>query len=359
MNANQFINPSQIGGIESYCFDNGPARNNRAILVNTGGGLRYRILPDRGLDIDQAFFNQHSLTFLSHKGVTPPQAEALRHGLDWLRGFPVGLLASCGPTNAGGPTIDQGETLGLHGPHSGTPSTVESIVQPDVRAGKLDMSVTALIRYGAFYGPCIELRRTIKSRLGENFIEINDEFFNAGNEDQPHAWLLHVNFGYPLCDEGSEFCYDAERVEPLSDAAAQKHFSGPAVGYKRIPAPLAEHHGQQSVVAYLYPKPTYASGDIVVGVVNSKLNFGVAIHYNVNQFPRCGNWQHWGKHEYVGALEPMTCGVEGRDKDRANGWLQTLPAGGRKSYQYKIEVVSEKGGIEQLRALNRGGQAER
>jgi hypothetical protein len=351
---NQFINPFQLGGIESYTFSNGPARNTRALLVNTGGGLRYRILPDRGLDIDQAFFNQHSLTFLAHKGVTPPQADALRHGLDWLRGFPVGLLTSCGPTNAGGPATDAGETVGLHGPHSGTPATLESISQPDPRNGKMEMSVTALLRYGAFYGPCIELRRTITSTLGQNTIDIQDEFFNAGNEDQPHAWLLHINFGYPLCDQGSQFCYDAAKVEPLDDPATRKHFASKTAAYKSIPAPLKEHHGPNSVVAYLYPKPTSNSGDTTVGIVNAKLNFGVAIHYNTNQFPRCGNWQHWGEYEYVGALEPMTGGVEGRDKDRAKGWLQTLPAGGRKSYRYQIEVISRRNAVNELLSLNRG-----
>ena len=64
----KFINSSQIGGIDSYIIDAGSARGVRALCVNTGGGLRYRVLLDRGADIDQAFFNQHSLTFLSHKG---------------------------------------------------------------------------------------------------------------------------------------------------------------------------------------------------------------------------------------------------------------------------------------------------
>src|SRR5258706_15230430 len=114
MNTNQFINASQLGGIESYTFADGLARNTRALLVNTGAGLRYRILPDRGLDIDQAFFNQHSLTFLAHKGVTPPQADALRHGLDWLRGFPVGLLTSGRPTHIGGPAADKGGEVRRH-----------------------------------------------------------------------------------------------------------------------------------------------------------------------------------------------------------------------------------------------------
>jgi hypothetical protein len=353
MDPTKFINPHQLGGIESYTFANGPARNNLALLINTGAGLRYRILPDRGLDIDQAFFNQHSLTFLAHKGVTPPEANALRHGLDWLRGFQVGLLTSCGPTNTGGPANDNGEEVGLHGPHSGTPATLESIIQPDPRQNKLDMSVTAIVRYGAFYGPNLELRRTITSRLGENWIDVQDEFFNAGNEPQPHAWLLHINLGYPLIDQGAEFCCDAEKIEPLDNPETKKWFSAKNQAYKKIPAPLKDHHGPNSFVAYLYPKPKNKTGDTTVGVINKKLNLGLAIHYNTRQFPRCGNWQHWGRHEYVCALEPMTAGVEGRDIDRKKGWLQILEPGAHKSYHYRIEVVTEKSALNDLLKLNK------
>jgi hypothetical protein len=351
MDPNKFINPHQVAGIESYTFANGEARNTRALWVNTGGGLRYRILPDRGLDIDQAFFNQHSLTFLSYKGVTPP-TRALDRGLDWLKGFPVGLLTTCGPTNVGAPTTDQEQELGLHGPHSNTAATLEAVTNPDPRNGRLDLAVTGSIRYGAFYGPCIELRRTITSRVSENWIDVRDELFNAGNTDQPHAWLLHINLGYPLCDAGAEFCYDSPKVEAVGGEPSEKWFSQEN-NYKRMPEPLEQHHGPNSFVAYLYPNAKDRAGNTTVGVVNKKLGLGLAIHYNTKQFPRCANWQHWGKHEYVCALEPANGGVEGRDKDRQRGWLDTLPAGGRKEYQYRIEVATEKEGLDALLALNK------
>src|SRR3954470_4441365 len=89
----KFIHPAQVGGIEAYTIDEGPARGVRALCVNTGGGLRYRVLADRGLDIDQAFFHQHSLAFLTHKGASPPM-RGMDRGLDWLRQFPGGLLTS-------------------------------------------------------------------------------------------------------------------------------------------------------------------------------------------------------------------------------------------------------------------------
>ena len=72
------------------------------------------------------------------------------------------------------------------------------------------MSVTGVLRYGPLFGPNLTLRRTIRSTLGRNAIDVTDEFFNAGNQAVPHAWLLHINFGYPLVDAGAEFCYDAE-----------------------------------------------------------------------------------------------------------------------------------------------------
>ncbi|HMO27009.1 MAG TPA: DUF4432 family protein, partial [Tepidisphaeraceae bacterium] len=55
-------------------------------------------------------------------------------------------------------------------------------------------------------------------------------------------------------------------------------------------------------------------------------------------FPRLGCWQHWGPGEYVAALEPMNCGVEGRDKDRARGWLDELAPGESREYAYSFSI---------------------
>lgn len=346
----KFVNAAQVGGIEAYTIDDGAGRGVRALCVNTGGGLRYRVLVDRGLDIDQAFVHQHSLAFLTHRGVSPP-ANGLERGIDWLGGFPGGLLTSCGPFNIGAPSEDEGQSLPLHGQHSGSAATVESVIQPDVRAGRLRMSVTGVVRYGKLFGPNLELRRTITSTLGENAIDFVDEFFNAGNRPVPHAWLLHINFGYPLVDEGAEFCYDA-KVEPLPNPVARERFK-PGAPYKRVPAPLDAHRGSTEAVAYLYPRAAGREGRTTVGIVNRKLNLGVAVRYSTKEFPRCANWQHWGPGEYVTALEPANGSVEGRHLDRERGLLDSIAAGGRKTYRYRIEAVTGRAGVEELRKLNR------
>ena len=345
----RYIHPSQVAGIDQYTIDDGDGRGVRALCVNTGAGLRYRVLVDRGLDVDQAFFNQHSLAFLTHRGVTPP-TRALDNGLDWLKGFPGGLLTSCGPTHIGAPTTDQGQPLGLHGTHSNTAAALEGVLQPDLRRNRNAMTITGTVRYGAFYGPCLELRRTIVSRLGENVIEFTDHFFNGGNTATPHAWLLHINFGYPLLDEGAEFCYSAERVEPRADERSPERFRDPA-SYKRMPAPLENEAGSGGIVGYIYPKAD-DDGNAMVGIANRKLGIGVAIRYNTKEFPRCGNWQNAAKLEYVAALEPMNGTVQGRDHDRAHGLMDTLEPGQTRMYRYSMEVVMG-AKMDELLALNR------
>ena len=70
------INPSQLGGIETSVLDDGPGRGVRIAWVNTGGGRRYKVVIDRGLDIADAEFKGQSLTWHSLTGVTAPSRAA-------------------------------------------------------------------------------------------------------------------------------------------------------------------------------------------------------------------------------------------------------------------------------------------
>ena len=49
-------NRAQLGGTRHYNLSDGPGLNMRAIDVNTGSGLTYTVLPDRGMDISFASF---------------------------------------------------------------------------------------------------------------------------------------------------------------------------------------------------------------------------------------------------------------------------------------------------------------
>ncbi len=342
------VNPLQLGGIETAVLDEPPARGVRIAWVDTGGGLRYKVVLDRGLDIVDATLAGQSLTWLSGNGIKSPDIAYCRD-MDWLEAFPGGLLTSCGPLNTGAPARDAGRDWPLHGTHSHTPAGEVVITNPDPRAGRGDMEIRGRVRTSRFFGPNLDLQRTIRSRLGENAIRIEDIFTNVDDQPVEMAWLLHINFGYPLLEpQVSEFCYSGT-VLPRGDSVEWFAEGRP---FRKVSPPLPAHKGRGEVFAYIEPAAS-RSGQVLCGVVNRRRKIALSIRFNRNEFPRLGNWQHWGpRGAYVGALEPMTAGVEGRDIDRRHGWLITLRPGQQKTFSYEIAAGTDKADIQQLLDLN-------
>src|SRR5690606_15143789 len=124
------------------------------------------------------------LSWLSHGGITGPQPFSDR-GLDWLRTFGGGLVTTCGLSHVGGPENGEGGEHGLHGLISNTPAELESVIQPDLTTGQMEMSITGVMRETRPFGPSLELRRTISGTLGQAAIRIQDRVTNRGNTPAP------------------------------------------------------------------------------------------------------------------------------------------------------------------------------
>ncbi|MHC4444601.1 MAG: DUF4432 family protein [Planctomycetota bacterium] len=343
------INSSQLGGIETSVLDNGPGRGVRIAWVNTGGGLRYKVVIDRGLDIADAEFLGQSLTWHSLTGITSPSLSYSR-GIDWLRSFYGGLMVSCGPLNTGAPFVEKGGAeFGLHGTHSNTRAIIESIENPDPKNGKELMRISGLVRTAMVFNPNVELRRTISSVLGKNSINVVDEFTNRGNEPIEHAWLLHINFGYPLLEpESSVYCFKG-RVTPRSDSV---DWFKKRKDFRSALKPLEAHRGRGEVMTYINPRAD-KRGKVLCGLVNNKRGIAVKVEFSKKDYPRLGNWQHYGPDgSYTGALEPMMGGVEGRPTDRKRGWLKYLKPGKSIVHRCTMTATSSKREIDKLLLLN-------
>ena len=61
----------QIGGIKDFTFNEGKSKGVRAIEIDTGN-VRFTILPDRGMDISQAYYKSMSVSWISKTGVVSP-----------------------------------------------------------------------------------------------------------------------------------------------------------------------------------------------------------------------------------------------------------------------------------------------
>ncbi len=340
---NKICNPAQIGGIETSVLDNGPGKSVRVAWVNTGSGLRYKVVLDRAMDIADAFYNQHSLAWLSHAGVTAPRPDANR-GLEWLYTFGGGLMATCGLTHIGGPETDGDEERGLHGRIGNMPATVESVVQPEPRTGKLEMSITGVVKQTRLFGTNLELRRTISSTLGEPTIRVHDVVTNWGSTPVPHMMLYHCNFGWPIVDEGAELvwkgtCQSLGR-DMDDELFNEKH------DYRKCQPPLRIHKTREAV-GIVDVKPD-RKGICTVGIYNRKLKMAVAMKYHKEQLPVLTNWQHWGFGDYVCGIEPGTNPPTGQIQARKQRKLIKLGPGKSRTYDLELSVLTDRDAIKQF-----------
>jgi hypothetical protein len=334
---------AQIGGIETSVLDNGIARGTRIAWINTGTGLRYKIVIDRAMDIADAFFNQHSLAWISHTGITAPQPFS-NHGTDWLKTFGGGLLTTCGLDHTGGPETDAFGERGLHGPVSNIPATIASVVQPDPAAGNLNFSITGHIQQVQPLGTCLELKRTISGKLGEAAIRVRDEVTNKGNTSAPHMLLYHCNFGWPLADEGADIVWKGN-WQSREGKSSKIFVKGKS--FQKCSPPLTSHNGTGEEAAFIDIEKD-EEGKCACGIYNQQLGIAVSLSFNKAELPWLINWQHWGHGEYVTGLEPATQPPIGQAAARADNTLIFLEPGESRKYSVDIEVLYQQEKIDQF-----------
>ncbi len=118
--------------------------------------------------------------------------------------------------------------------------------------------------------------------------------------------------------------------------------------FRRAVVPQEAHRGGGEACAYI-DSVTGRDGVVTAGVVNEKRRLGVKIEFDIRQFPRMVNWQHWGPSgSYVGALEPANGGVEGRVADRQRGWHDSLEPDETRDYWCRITATNDE---RELRSL--------
>lgn len=331
-------NISQVGGIETSILDNGNGKGTRIAWVNTGSGLRYKIVLDRAMDIAEAFFNAYSLAWISHPGVQPPNLSAI-NGTEWLKSFSGGLVTTCGLTHVGGPESDNQGTRGLHGRISNLPAEITLIEQPDIHAKKYDMKISGVIKESSVFGPNLEMKRTISSTLFSSQIKIIDEIRNIGNEKAPNMFLYHINMGWPLIDEGTKIFWQGKwKSRDVKNDMLVFHEKNDI----KTCSPIKEKHAGPGESVFFIDPEKNEDGWCLCGVNNARAPLALFIYFKKGQLPCLTNWQHWGNREYVTALEPGTNWPIGQSEARYSNTLNFIPPGETKKYEIIIETCNEK-----------------
>ncbi len=332
---------SQLGGVRLCELADGNSRGLRAADVDTGSGLVYTVLLDRGMDVGVARYKGASLVWESATGPVHP-AYFEEEGRGWLRSFHGGMVVTCGMTTAGAAAIEDGEDLGLHGRISHTPAA-NVWTDGAWRGDEYEMWVRGKMRQAAVFGENLVMDRRIWSRLGESRLMIRDLVTNEGTLTTPHMLLYHVNFGFPLLAEGTELLAPSRRVAPRDAIAA------PGLGaHNRYEAPIDGYQEQ----CFYHDLVADGSGYVTVVLANRAFGgaqgLGVYLKYRQAELPIFTQWKMVCAGTYITGLEPANCRVEGRPKERAEGRLQFLEPGESRETVLEIGVLGSNAEIDAL-----------
>ncbi|HNX54143.1 MAG TPA: aldose 1-epimerase family protein [Prolixibacteraceae bacterium] len=321
-------NLNQIGQCRHYTLSEGWGRGMRATDVNTGSGLQFTVLPDRGMDISLASFNGKNLVYLTCNGETSP-VYFEPDGIGWLRTFTGGLLTTCGLTYLGPPCTDNGEQLGLHGRYSTLPTRQFA----DLSGWEGDnyiLKLKGIIEEGYQFGYKLRMERMITSVAGQNSIKITDTISNFGNVASPYTILYHMNLGYPLLSEDAELIIDAESTVPRdADAAPGIH------EFKSFTEPKQTYREQ----VFFHNMKGDDAGKTHAELRNKKLGIALSISFNVAQLPYVTQWKMLGYGEYVLGIEPCNVLCKSRAALREEGNLPFLQPGESVTNEIEVSVA--------------------
>ncbi len=321
-------NSNQLWSVRHYELTDGWARKMRAFDVHAGNGLQYTVLPDRGMDISLASYKGTNLAYLTCNGETNP-AYYEPEGIGWLHTFGGGLLTTCGLTHLGPPSVDDGETLGLHGRYSTIPARQVADCSSWI-GDEFQIKLKGIVEEGYLFGNKLRLEREIVSTVGKNEIEITDTITNFGNKPSPYTILYHVNLGYPLLSDKAEL-----EINPQETFARDETAVSGMDEFRNFTEPQEQYDEQ----VFFHKMKGNQEGLAQASLLNKELGIRLNVSFNVNQLPFLAEWKMMGHGEYVLGLEPANVFVKSRKQLREEGSLPFLKP--QESVKNKVVISIE------------------
>jgi hypothetical protein len=332
----------QVAGVRILELQEGVEKGVRVADVRTGSGLRFQISLDRGMDISAAEYKGIPLAWRSVAGDVHPAYYDSR-GMEWLRGFPGGLMTGCGLSSAGAPSVDEGGEFGLHGRLSNTPAA-NVHARTEWQGNNCKFIVGGEIREGALFREHLLLRRAIEVELGGSVITYRDTIVNTGVRTTPLMMLYHINLGWPLIDDGATLLLNATSSTPR-DAEATKGVHEA----RHIPAPTPGYKEQ----VFYHDLVADDKGLATALLENPTLRIGLFVQFRKRELKRFVQWKMVGEQEYVLGLEPANCHVSGRAKERERGTLEHLEPGEQREFLLHIGILDGSDAIQHFTHENK------
>lgn len=311
---------SQLAGFYRFTYNEGALRGLEAVEVYNQTGLRFTILLGRGMDIGYASYKGQSLTQIGKCGFTSA-VYFQNGGKEWQHAFGAGLLTTCGLSNVGPGSEENGEIYGIHGRYSSLSAEQVSLNRYTLEDDEV-LEVSGVIRQAEIFGENFEVIRTIRTYCSQNKIEVTDTITNQAFEPMPLMLMYHCNFGYPLLSENAVLKFDS-KVSTARDSAAQAGYDD----MKTIQPPRLGFEEQ-----------VYFHSGVQCAELCSP-EFGVRLSWNDDELPCMTQWNMFGCGDYVLGLEPGNCYPIGRSEYLQSNDAEYLAAGASKTTALLFEII--------------------
>lgn len=320
----------QLMSLKEGILSGGFQKGLQVMEIHNGGNLAATILPGRCMDLYQVRYKGKNMNYIAPCGIVAPEYYDAR-GTQWLRNFFVGLLTTCGLQHLGGPKVINGEELGLHGRIANAPA--ENVKYDRGMHGENPtITVEGTMRESRIFGENLTLHRKMEFEYENDSILLTDTITNHGFGDRQFVYALHLNYGYPLLEEGTELIFDTLETAPREENAA-KYLDT----WKQVEPPQ-----------YPYPERCYfhkikkdENGMCQYTIFNQKRKIGVNVRYSGNDLPFFCQWKMLGKGEYVMGLEPMNAFLDGPKVGEPRCEAPILAAGESKIYKVKLNFIDK------------------
>lgn len=324
------VDPSQLAGVTSIVYADGPRRGAHAFIVRNMTGLEVTFVSDRALDAAELRCGGIPLTWYGPGNARPPRSvDPSMDAFD--RTFFGGLVTTCGMDAFGPPGSDAWGAWPQHG-HFNRLAARDTSSRVCWNEPEPFIEVAGTISEFRMFGAAFRVRRTWRVALQHNSLSLCDHVTNDGGSAAPHMVLYHCNVGYPLLDAQTVWEIDAEATTPR-DAVARAALGRWNVG--------GEPEPEFSEEVFIHVPRADEAGWARATATNPALRDGTSltVAYRPDQLPALFTWRMLGYGTYVMAAEPANCAeVRGREAAAAAGTLPLLQAGETREYQLLFTV---------------------
>jgi hypothetical protein len=271
------------------------------------------------MDIPFATYKGRSISFFSGTGITAPGYYE-EPGVKWLRSFFGGLLTTCGITQSGAATVDQGTPFGLHG-RLANAAAENLCIDQEWEGDEFMISVKGTMREAEAMGENLTLTRRIETSLGARGFRLHDTVHNRGFTAQPLLLLYHFNFGFPLLGPSARVAGPIVTTEGRDEQARRDRGVEESLV---VPEPIADYAEK----VFFHTLAADAAGRTFIALLNKDPGdgqpLGIVLRWNRKELPSFTHWKMPRKGFYVTGLEPGTATPLGRGALREQGKLSLI-----------------------------------